>query len=68
MSETKRIVRQDAMDVVAESGLSTNRNFLATKASQREGPPYTYGPNGCEYDEGELKAWIAKEKARKGLR
>jgi hypothetical protein len=34
MSESKRIVRQDAMDVVAESGLSTNRNFLATKASQ----------------------------------
>jgi hypothetical protein len=68
MSESKRIVRQDAMDVVAESGLSTNRNFLATKASQREGPPYTYGPNGTEYDESELKAWIAKELVKKARR
>lgn len=68
MSETKRIVRQDAMDVVAESGLSTNCNFLATKASQREGPPYTYGPNGAEYDPEELKAWIEAQKAKKARR
>ena len=68
MSETKSIVRQDAMDVVAESGLSKNRNFLATKASQRKGPSYTYGPNGAEYDPDELKAWIEAQKAKKARR
>jgi hypothetical protein len=68
VSETKSIVRQDAMDVVAESGLSKNRNFLATKASQREGPSYTYGHNGAEYDPDELKAWIEAQKAKKARR
>jgi len=68
MSETKRIVRQDAVDLVVESGLSSSRHFLAVKASQRQGPPFQYGPNGAEYDEGELKAWIAAQKAKKGLR
>jgi hypothetical protein len=68
MSESKRIVRQDAVDVVVESGLSTSRHFLAVKATQGKGPPFSYGPHGAEYDEGELKAWIAAQKAKKGLR
>jgi hypothetical protein len=65
MSESKRLVRQDAVDVIVESGLSKNRHILAMKASTRQGPPYTYGPNGAEYDPDELKAWIEAEKAKK---
>jgi hypothetical protein len=68
MSETKRLVRQDAVDVIVESGLSKNRHILAMKASTRQGPSYTYGPNGAEYDEGELRAWIEAEKAKKARR
>jgi hypothetical protein len=68
MSESKRIVRQDAVDMVVESGLSTSRHFLAVKATRREGPPFSYGPNGAEYDPDELRAWIEAEKAKKARR
>jgi hypothetical protein len=68
MSESKRIVRQDAVDQIIEAGLSTSRQVLAIKAASRQGPPFTYGPNGAEYDETELKAWIEAQKAKKGRR
>jgi hypothetical protein len=65
-----KIVRSDAVDMVIEAGVSTSRQVLATKALRKEGPPFTYGPRGTEYDPDELKAWIeeqkAKQKARRG--
>jgi hypothetical protein len=68
MSESKRIVRQDAVDMVIESGLSQSRACLAIAASRRQGPKFSYGPGGAEYDPDELKAWIAAEKAKKARR
>lgn len=65
MSEFKRIVRQDAVDMVVESGLSASRHFLAVKATQGKGPPFSYGPHGAEYDPDEVKAWIEAQKAKK---
>jgi hypothetical protein len=66
MSETKRLVRQDAVDVIVESGLSKNRHILAMKASTRQGPSYTYGPNGAEYDEGSFVPGSRLRKPRRG--
>jgi hypothetical protein len=68
MSESKRIVRQDAVDMVIESGLSQSRACLAIAASRRQGPAFSYGPNGAEYDPDELKAWIDAQKAKKARR
>lgn len=68
MSESKRIVRQDAVDMVLESGLSKSRQCLSIQALRRRGPSYTYGPHGAEYDPDEVKAWIAAEKAKKARR
>jgi hypothetical protein len=65
MSESKRIVRQDAVDMVIESGLSQSRSCLAIAAAHRKGPAFSYGPNGAEYDPDELKAWIEAQKAKK---
>lgn len=68
MSESKRIVRQDAVDMVIESGLSQSRACLAIAASRRQGPPFQYGPNGAEYDPNEVRAWIAAELVKKARR
>lgn len=65
MSESKRIVRQDAVDIVIEFGLSQSRTCLAIAASRRQGPKFSYGPGGAEYDETELRAWIEAQKAKK---
>ena len=68
MLEFKRIVRQDAVDMVIEAGLSQSRACLAIAASRRQGPKFSYGPGGAEYDADELRAWIAAEKAKKARR
>jgi hypothetical protein len=68
MSDSKRLVRQDAVDIVLEAGLSRSRQVLAIQASRRQGPPFQYGPHGTEYDEDELKVWIAEQKAKKAKR
>ena len=68
MSESKRIVRQDAVDMVLEAGLSKSRQCLNIAATRRQGPPFQYGPNGAEYDPDEVRAWIAAEKAKKARR
>jgi hypothetical protein len=66
MSESRKLARADATDIVVESGLTRNRQFLAAKAVHRDGPPCTYGPHGAEYDADELQAWIDKQKAKRG--
>jgi hypothetical protein len=63
-----KIVRSDAVDLIIEAGVSTSKQALAIMASQKRGPPFTYGPRGTEYDEDELKVWIAEQKAKKGKR
>jgi hypothetical protein len=68
MSESKRIVRQDAVDMVLEAGLSKSRQCLSIAANRRQGPPFQYGPGGAEYDPDELNAWIEAQKAKKARR
>jgi hypothetical protein len=68
MSESRKIARSDATDMVVEAGISRSRQILSTKAVQKDSPPYTYGPHGAVYDEEELKAWIAAQKAKRGLK
>jgi hypothetical protein len=66
-----KIVRADAVDLVLEAGISKSRQALALLAMKKDGPPFTRGKHGTEYDEDELKAWIndqkAKQKARRGF-
>jgi hypothetical protein len=68
MSESRKIARSDATDIVVESGLTRSRQILSTKAMHKDGPPFTYGPHGAVYDEQEVRDWIATQKAKRGMK
>jgi hypothetical protein len=66
MSESKRLGRRVAVDMVKDAGITNSDQYLAIQALRGKGPPFTYGPHGTEYDPDAVREWIAKEKARQG--
>ena len=63
--DDEKITRSDAIPVVINSGVSKNPLYLAVKAQYKQGPPYTYGKNGVEYEKKVFDQWLADEVARK---
>jgi hypothetical protein len=67
MTDSEKMTRSDAVDMVLEAGISKSRQVLATLAMHNEGPPFTRGKHGVEYKPAEVKAWIEEKlKAKKG--